>query len=87
MILNIKEQRIDFHEVLRYHTYKWPLEDGKIQKGRLSIYYKHTDIHTEIDFSTDELDAIVEYLDKELNVRKLTFTPEKEIIKAQLIVK
>ena len=81
MFVNVKGNRIDLSEVVRYSSYEWQNEN----KGTIYFYFKATDKYLDICFQNkEELHAVVDYLDKYNNVRELQFFPEKE--KAKLVI-
>lgn len=81
MVLQIKEQRIDINNIVRYY----PHVNEPNKTYCLYIYQQGLkDYFTITMRSKEELDSITEYLDKLRGVQKLVFTPELEITKSSL---
>lgn len=83
MFINIRENRIDLDEIVRYYTYVHVGNKNYI----LNFYLKGIKDYSQITFeSEEELKAVLEFIDQYLNVKHLKFTPEKEVTKSKLEV-
>lgn len=83
MILNIRNVRLDLNDVSRYHPHIYEVSPKKYYS--LYYYVKGVKEAQSIGMSSEEeMNSIVEFMDKSLGVIKLEFTPEKEVTKAKL---
>ena len=87
MFVKINNVRIDTSDISKYYPYA----DSLSKIYRLYFFFKGSDenenkSHSVYMNSEEELNTIIEYLDKAFHVNELIYIPEKEVTKSQLII-
>lgn len=86
-MIQIRGERIDQSQIVRYYPYVREADNEIDNRYYLYIYLSGVkDYFTICMASKGELDTIVEWLDRIKGVTKVTYTPEKEVTKANLTI-